>query len=589
MHKYRTHKCNELKIENVNDQVKLSGWVHRKRDHGQLIFVDLRDHYGLTQVVVDASNKNFSIFESLPLESVITVSGIVVERSDETINDNLPTGKIEINLSELEVISQSKTLPLQVNSDEDYGEETRLKFRYLDLRRSRPHENIVLRSNVIQTIRNKMLELGFLEFQTPILTASSPEGARDFLVPSRLNKGKFYALPQAPQQFKQLIMVSGFDKYFQIAPCFRDEDSRADRSPGEFYQLDLEMSYVEQEDVFQAVEPVIKEVFKKYSDKNIDEIFPRITYKDSMLKYGNDKPDLRFALEIQDVTDIFRNSGFTIFAKSIENGSVVRAVPGPNCGSRSVADRMNSWAQGEGAPGMGYIIFSENSAKGPIANALGIEKSLEMKTLFNLNDGDALFFSCASESEAANLAGKARVKIATDRELIEKNIFKFCWIVDYPMFEKDENTGKIEFSHNPFSMPQGGMEVLLNENPLDILAYQYDLVCNGIELSSGAIRNHVPEIMYKAFEIAGHKPQVVDNKFPAMINAFKFGAPPHGGIAPGIDRIVMLLADEPNIREVILFPMTGKAEDLMMNAPNEINELQLKELGIKLDKKTKLN
>ena len=589
MHKYRTHKCNELRIENVNDQVKLSGWVHRKRDHGQLIFVDLRDHYGLTQVVVDSSNKNFSIFESLPLESVITVSGIVVERSDETINDNLPTGKIEINLSELEIISQSKTLPLQVNSDEDYGEETRLKFRYLDLRRSRPHENIVLRSNVIQTIRNKMLELGFLEFQTPILTASSPEGARDFLVPSRLNKGKFYALPQAPQQFKQLIMVSGFDKYFQIAPCFRDEDSRADRSPGEFYQLDLEMSYVEQEDVFQAVEPVIKEVFKKYSDKNIDEIFPRITYKDSMLKYGNDKPDLRFALEIQDVTDIFRNSGFTIFAKSIENGSVVRAVPGPNCGSRSVADRMNSWAQGEGAPGMGYIIFSENSAKGPIANALGIEKSLEMKTLFNLNDGDALFFSCASESEAANLAGKARVKIATDRKLIEKNIFKFCWIVDYPMFEKDENTGKIEFSHNPFSMPQGGMEALLNENPLDILAYQYDLVCNGIELSSGAIRNHVPEIMYKAFEIAGHKPEVVDNKFPAMINAFKFGAPPHGGIAPGIDRIVMLLADEPNIREVILFPMTGKAEDLMMNAPNEINELQLKELGIKLDKKIKLN
>ena len=589
MHKYRTHKCNELRIENVNDQVKLSGWVHRKRDHGQLIFVDLRDHYGLTQVVVDSSNKNFSIFESLPLESVITVSGIVVERSDETINDNLPTGRIEINLSELEIISQSKALPLQVNSDEDYGEETRLKFRYLDLRRSRPHQNIVLRSNVIQTIRNKMLELGFLEFQTPILTASSPEGARDFLVPSRLNKGKFYALPQAPQQFKQLIMVSGFDKYFQIAPCFRDEDSRADRSPGEFYQLDLEMSYVEQEDVFQAVEPVIKEVFKKYSDKNIDEIFPRITYKDSMLKYGNDKPDLRFALEIQDVTDIFRNSGFTIFAKSIENGSVVRAVPGPNCGSRSVADRMNSWAQGEGAPGMGYIIFSENSAKGPIANALGIEKSLEMKTLFNLNDGDALFFSCASESEAANLAGKARVKIATDRELIEKNIFKFCWIVDYPMFEKDENTGKIEFSHNPFSMPQGGMEVLLNENPLDILAYQYDLVCNGIELSSGAIRNHVPEIMYKAFEIAGHKPEVVDNKFPAMINAFKFGAPPHGGIAPGIDRIVMLLADEPNIREVILFPMTGKAEDLMMNAPNEINELQLKELGIKLDKKTKLN
>ncbi len=589
MHKYRTHKCDELRIENVNDQVKLSGWVHRKRDHGQLIFIDLRDHYGLTQVVVDSSNKNFSIFENLPLESVITVSGTVVERSQETINDNLPTGKIEINLFELEIISQSKALPLQVNSDEDYGEETRLKFRYLDLRRNRPHNNIILRSNVIQTIRNKMLELGFLEFQTPILTASSPEGARDFLVPSRLNKGKFYALPQAPQQFKQLIMVSGFDKYFQIAPCFRDEDSRADRSPGEFYQLDLEMSYVEQEDVFQAVEPVIKEVFKKYSDKSIDESFPKITYKDSMLKYGNDKPDLRFALEIKDVTDVFRNSGFTIFAKSIENGSVVRAVPGPNCGSRSVADRMNSWAQGEGAPGMGYIIFSENTAKGPIANALGIEKAIEMKTLFNLNNGDALFFCCASESEAANLAGKARVEIATDRELIKKNIFKFCWIVDYPMFEKDDDTGKIEFSHNPFSMPQGGMDALMNKNPLDILAYQYDLVCNGIELSSGAIRNHVPEIMYKAFEIAGHKPEVVDKKFPAMINAFKFGAPPHGGIAPGIDRIVMLLADEPNIREVILFPMTGKAEDLMMNAPNDINDLQLKELGIKLDKKTKIN
>ena len=585
MHKYRTHKCNELRIENVNDQVKLSGWVHRKRDHGQLIFIDLRDHYGLTQVVVDSSNKKFSIFESLPLESVITVSGTVVERSEETINDNLPTGRIEINLSELEIISQSQALPLQVNSDEDYGEETRLKFRYLDLRRSRPHANIVLRSNVIQTIRNKMIELGFLEFQTPILTASSPEGARDFLVPSRLNKGMFYALPQAPQQFKQLVMVSGFDKYFQIAPCFRDEDSRADRSPGEFYQLDLEMSYVEQEDVFQAVEPVIKEVFKKYSDKSINENFPKISYKDSMLKYGNDKPDLRFALEIQDVTKFFRNSGFTIFANSIEKGSVVRAIPGPNCGSRSVADRMNSWAQEEGAPGMGYIIFSENTAKGPIANALGIEKALEFKTLFKLNDGDALFFSCASESDAANLAGKARVKIATDRGLIEKNTFKFCWIVDYPMFEKDENTGKIEFSHNPFSMPQGGMEALMTENPLDILAYQYDLVCNGIELSSGAIRNHVPEIMYKAFEIAGHKAEVVDNKFPAMINAFKFGSPPHGGIAPGIDRIVMLLADEPNIREVILFPMTGKAEDLMMNAPNEINEIQLKELGIKLDKK----
>ncbi len=589
MHKYRTHKCDELRHDNVKDVVKLSGWVHRKRDHGQLIFIDLRDHYGLTQVVVDSSNDNFSIIENLTLESVITITGIVVERSSDTINKSLPTGDIEVNLTELEIISKSNALPLQVNSDEDYGEETRLKFRYLDLRRNRPHSNIILRSNIIQTIRNKMLELGFIEFQTPILTASSPEGARDFLVPSRLNKGKFYALPQAPQQFKQLIMVSGFDKYFQIAPCFRDEDSRADRSPGEFYQLDLEMSYVDQEDVFDAVEPVIREVFTKFSNKTIDEVFPKITYKDSMLKYGNDKPDLRFDLEIQDVTEVFTNSSFSIFANSIENGSVVRAIPGPECGSRSVADRMNSWAQSEGAPGMGYIIYSESTAKGPVANALGIEKALSMRDLFNLKDGDALFFSCAKENDAASLAGKARVKIATDKKLIKENIFKFCWIVDYPMFEKDENTGNIEFSHNPFSMPQGGMDALLNKDPLDILAYQYDLVCNGIELSSGAIRNHVPDIMYKAFEIAGHKPDVVDNKFPGLINAFKFGAPPHGGIAPGIDRIVMLLADEPNIREVILFPMTGKAEDLMMNAPNDINEVQLKELGIKLDKKIKIN
>ena len=589
MHKYRTHKCDELRHDNVKDVVKLSGWVHRKRDHGQLIFIDLRDHYGLTQVVVDSSNDNFSIIENLTLESVITITGIVVERSSDTINKSLPTGDIEVNLTELEIISKSNALPLQVNSDEDYGEETRLKFRYLDLRRNRPHSNIILRSNIIQTIRNKMLELEFIEFQTPILTASSPEGARDFLVPSRLNKGKFYALPQAPQQFKQLIMVSGFDKYFQIAPCFRDEDSRADRSPGEFYQLDLEMSYVDQEDVFDAVEPVIREVFTKFSKKTIDEVFPKITYKDSMLKYGNDKPDLRFDLEIKDVTEVFTNSGFSIFANSIENGSIVRAIPGPECGSRSVADRMNSWAQSEGAPGMGYIIYSESTAKGPVANALGIEKALSMRDLFNLKDGDALFFSCAKENDAASLAGKARVKIATDKKLIKENIFKFCWIVDYPMFEKDENTGNIEFSHNPFSMPQGGMDALLNKDPLDILAYQYDLVCNGIELSSGAIRNHVPDIMYKAFEIAGHKPDVVDNKFPGLINAFKFGAPPHGGIAPGIDRIVMLLADEPNIREVILFPMTGKAEDLMMNAPNDINEVQLKELGIKLDKKIKIN
>ena len=589
MNHYRTHNCSELRAKDVGETVKISGWVHRKRDHGGLLFIDLRDHYGITQCVTDMESDVFKLVEPLKVESVIKVSGKLVKRSDDTINEKLPTGEIEIQISELEILSTSETLPLQVNSDDDAGEEIRLRYRYLDLRRERLHKNIILRSSVIQSIRRRMIDQGFMEFQTPILTASSPEGARDFLVPARLHPGKFYALPQAPQQFKQLIMVSGFDKYFQIAPCFRDEDSRADRSPGEFYQLDLEMSYVEQEDVFQAVEPVVREVFTKFSNKKIDDVFPKITYKDSMLKYGNDKPDLRFSLEIKDVTKFFANSGFTIFAKSIENGAVVRAIPGPHCGSRSVADRMNSWAQGEGAPGMGYIIFSEETAKGPIANALGIDKALKMKALFNLEDGDALFFSCANENEAANLAGKARLKIATDRELIEKNIFKFCWVVDYPMYEKDEKTGKIEFSHNPFSMPQGGMNALTNKDPLDILAFQYDLVCNGIELSSGAIRNHVPEIMYKAFEIAGHKPDVVDNKFPGMINAFKFGAPPHGGIAPGIDRIVMLLADEPNIREVILFPMTGKAEDLMMNAPNEINDLQLKELGIKLDKRTKVN
>ena len=590
MNQYRTHNCSELRAKDVGETVKISGWVHRKRDHGGLLFIDLRDHYGITQCVTDMESDVFKLVEPLKVESVIKVSGKLVKRSDDTINEKLPTGEIEIQISELEILSTSETLPLQVNSDDDAGEEIRLRYRYLDLRRERLHKNIILRSSVIQSIRRRMIDQGFMEFQTPILTASSPEGARDFLVPARLHPGKFYALPQAPQQFKQLIMVSGFDKYFQIAPCFRDEDSRADRSPGEFYQLDLEMSFVEQEDVFQAVEPVIGGVFEEFTNQNLGKPFQRLTYADAMLYYGTDKPDLRNPIKIADITDIFDSSGFSLFAKLIATkNAVVRAVPGPKCGSRSVADRMNSWAQGEGAPGMGYIIFGEGTAKGPIANALGIDKSLEMKALFDLKDGDALFFSCANENVAANLAGKARVKIANDRELIEHDIFKFCWVVDYPMYEKDDKTGEIEFSHNPFSMPQGGMEALLNKDPLEILAFQYDLVCNGIELSSGAIRNHVPEIMYKAFEIAGHKRDVVDNKFPGMINAFKFGAPPHGGIAPGIDRIVMLLADEPNIREVILFPMTGKAEDLMMNAPNEINDAQLKELGIKLDKKTKIN
>ena len=585
MHKYRTHNCSQVRFSDLGKKVKLSGWVHRKRDHGQLIFVDLRDNYGITQVVTDSSSNHFSIVESLTLETVISITGEVIERSEETVNKNLPTGDVEIKIEQLEVLSKASPLPLQVNSTEDYGEETRLKYRYLDLRRVRPHENILLRSNVIQMIRKKMLERDFVEFQTPILTASSPEGARDFLVPSRMNKGKFYALPQAPQQFKQLIMVSGFDKYFQIAPCFRDEDSRADRSPGEFYQLDLEMSFVEQQDVFNAVQPVIYEVFKSFTKKEVIENFEQISYQEAILKYGTDKPDLRFDLEIQDVTEVFKGSGFKIFANNIENGSIVRGIPGANCGSRAVADKMNSWAQGQGFPGMGYIIFNDGDCKGPVANSLGSNKSLELKNKFNLKDGDALFFSCAKVNEASDLAGKARLKIAEEQNLINKNQFKFCWIVDYPMYEFNDKTNQIEFSHNPFSMPQGGMEALNKKDPLEILAFQYDLVCNGIELSSGAIRNHVPEIMYKAFEIAGYNKSVVEREFPGMINAFSYGAPPHGGIAPGIDRIVMLLADEPNIREVILFPMTGKAEDLMMGAPSQVSEKQLNELGLSLKTK----
>ena len=586
-HTYRTHKCNEINKSLVGETVTLSGWVHRKRDHGQLIFVDLRDHYGISQIVSDTQKDTFDILEKISLESVISVHGKVVERSAETINHNIPTGEVELQVDKIIILSNAESLPLQVNSDDDYGEEIRLRYRYLDLRRNRPHQNIILRSQIIQEIRSEMLEQDFIEFQTPILTASSPEGARDFLVPSRIHKGKFYALPQAPQQFKQLVMVSGFDKYFQIAPCFRDEDSRADRSPGEFYQLDVEMSFVEQEDVFEAVQPVIYNVFKKFTKKEVVKDFIKITFKDAMLKYGTDKPDIRYDVFIQDVTDVFKNSNFKIFASNIEKGSVVRGVPGVDCGSRAFADKMNSWAQSQGAPGMGYIIFSDNEAKGPIANALGLEKVQILKEKFNLNDGDALFFSCAIEKEAADLAGKARTKIATEKNMIDENQFKFCWIVDYPMFEKNEITGEIDFSHNPFSMPQGGMKSLIEKNPLDILAYQYDLVCNGVELSSGAIRNHVPDIMYKAFEIAGHNHDVVDNKFPGMINAFKFGAPPHGGIAPGIDRIVMLLADEPNLREIVLFPMTGKAEDLMMGAPSDVNEIQLKELGININKKIK--
>ncbi|MGB1962266.1 MAG: aspartate--tRNA ligase [Candidatus Puniceispirillaceae bacterium] len=581
MHAYRSHNCVELSEANVGEKVRLSGWINRKRDHGQLVFVDLRDHYGLTQCVIDSSDACFEMVEATRLESVVTVTGEVLKRSDETINTSLPTGHIEVRIEEFSVQSAADTLPLQVNSDEDSGEETRLRYRYLDLRRTRPHGNIMLRAQIIQSIRARMVALGFTEFQTPILTASSPEGARDFLVPARLHPGKFYALPQAPQQFKQLIMVSGFDRYFQIAPCFRDEDSRADRSPGEFYQLDLEMSFVEQQDVFDAVEPVIRGVFEEFSDKTIDSEFVHIPYADSMLKYGNDKPDLRVPFEITDVTEIFRDSGFSIFARNVEKGAVVRAVPGPKCGSRAIADRMNSWAQSEGAPGMGYIIYGDGEARGPVAKALGAEKAEEIRIAAGVGDGDAVFFACAPANEAASLAGRARVKIGEDQGLIDPDSFKFAWIVDFPMFELDEATGKIDFSHNPFSMPQGGMEALENMDPLQIKAWQYDLVCNGVELSSGAIRNHLPEVMYKAFEIAGYDNSVVDEKFPAMINAFRFGAPPHGGIAPGIDRIVMLIADEPNIREVILFPMNGKAEDLMMAAPSEVEDGALADLHIR--------
>ena len=582
MHSYRTHHCAALSSEQIGQTVRLSGWVHRKRDHGGLVFIDLRDHYGLTQCVIDSDDAAFSTIETIRNETVVTITGTVKARSEDTVNANLPTGEIEVHIAEAAIQSVADTLPLQVNSDEDSGEDIRLKYRYLDLRRSRPHANIMLRSQIIQSIRRRMTDIGFTEFQTPILTASSPEGARDFLVPARLHPGKFYALPQAPQQFKQLIMVSGFDRYFQIAPCFRDEDSRADRSPGEFYQLDLEMSFVEQQDVFDAVEPVIKGVFDEFSDKQVDPDFVHIPFDDAMLKYGSDKPDLRIPIEIADVTDIFDGSGFSIFASQIKKGAVVRAVPGPKCGSRAIADRMNSWAQAEGAPGMGYIIYGDGEARGPVAKALGEEGTNEIKQRLGVSDGDAVFFACAPAAEAASLAGRARTKIGQDQQLIDTNSFKFCWIVDFPMYEKDETTGKIEFSHNPFSMPQGGVEALNTMDPLEIKAWQYDLVCNGVELSSGAIRNHLPEVMYRAFDIAGYGPEVVDEQFAGMINAFKFGAPPHGGIAPGIDRMVMLIADEPNIREVILFPMNGKAEDLMMNAPSEVDETALRELHIRL-------
>ena len=581
MHRYRTHNCNDLSITDVGNTARLSGWIHRRRDHGQLVFLDLRDHFGITQCVVDIEDATFPVVESVRVESVVTITGRVVRRDDETINNRIPTGEVELRIDSFEVQSSADLLPLQVNAEEDSGEENRLRYRFLDLRRERIHNNIVLRSNVISSIRRRMVERGFTEFQTPILTASSPEGARDFLVPSRLHPGKFYALPQAPQQFKQLVMMSGFDRYFQIAPCFRDEDSRADRSPGEFYQLDLEMSFVEQEDVFNEIEPVLTGVFEEFTDWVVPKPFPRIPFADAMLKYGSDKPDLRNPLEICDVSDVFENSDFAIFAKTVAEGGVVRAIPGPKCGSRAICDRMNSWAQTEGAPGMGYIILGEGGGKGPIASRISDAALSNLKKRTGMDDGDAIFFSAGKSADAVKLAGQARLKLGNDLDICEKNIYKFCWIVDFPMFEEDEVSGKIEFSHNPFSMPQGGMDSLDNKNPLDILAYQYDIVCNGVELSSGAIRNHLPEVMLKAFSIAGYAQEEVEEKFSGMLNAFRYGAPPHGGFAPGIVRIVMLIADEPNIREVILFPMNQRAEDLMMNAPSEVGAEQLKELHIK--------
>ncbi|MHA1598976.1 MAG: aspartate--tRNA ligase [Alphaproteobacteria bacterium] len=592
MHPYRTHTCGELKLDDAGNQVRLSGWVHRKRDHGGLLFIDLRDHYGLTQCVIDVSSPLFADAEAARPESVLTITGSVVERSEDTVNKVLPTGQVEIKVEELIIENAADVLPMQVAGEAEFSDEMRLTHRFLDLRREKVHANMVLRSNVIASIRKRMTDQGFLEMQTPILTASSPEGARDYLVPSRTHPGKFYALPQAPQQFKQLLMVSGFDKYFQIAPCFRDEDARADRSPGEFYQLDFEMAYVTQEDVFEAIEPVLHGVFEEFGkDRKITPTpFPQIAYATSMLKYGNDKPDLRNPLIMADVTEAFRDSGFGLFAKNVAKGAVVRAIPATGAASkpRSFFDKLNDWAREEGAGGLGYMIFADGQAKGPIGKNLEAERTEAIKAALrevndSIGDGDAVFFVCGQQSAAEKFAGLARTRIAEELDLIEENAFRFCWIVDYPMYEMDEDSGKIEFSHNPFSMPQGGMQALSSDNPLDILAYQYDIVCNGIELSSGAIRNHRPDIMLKAFDIAGYGADVVEKEFGGMLQAFRFGAPPHGGSAPGIDRIVMMLADEPNIREVIAFPMNQQAEDLLMGAPAAVDDAHLKELCLKLN------
>jgi aspartyl-tRNA synthetase len=587
MHAYRTHTCGQLRDGDAGQTARLSGWVHRKRDHGNLLFVDLRDHFGLTQCVIDVSSPIFAILEKARPESVVTVTGKVVKRSAETINPKLPTGAIEVQVAEVEIQSIADVLPIQVAGDQEYPEDMRLKYRFLDLRREDVHANMMLRSQVISYLRQAMIGQGFTEFQTPILTASSPEGARDYLVPARLHPGKFYALPQAPQQFKQLLMVAGFDKYFQIAPCFRDEAGRADRSPGEFYQLDFEMSFVTQDDVFAAIEPVLEGVFKEFGKgrKVTPAPFPRIAYEESMLKYGSDKPDLRNPIEIADVTEPFRGSGFGLFAKLVDKGAVVRAIPAPGAANqpRSWFDKLNEWARENGAGGLGYIQFAADGPKGPIAKNLEPERVAAIKAAANLKDGDAVFFSCDKKDAAAKFAGAVRTKVGNELDILEKDVFKFCWTVDFPMYEMNEETGQIDFSHNPFSMPQGGMEALETMNPLDIKAFQYDIVCNGVELSSGAIRNHRADIMIKAFGIAGYGPEVVEEKFGGMLNAFRYGAPPHGGSAPGVDRIVMLLADQPNIREVILFPMNQQAQDLLMGAPAEVDAARWKELHIKPD------
>ncbi|WP_029548811.1 aspartate--tRNA ligase [Rhizorhabdus wittichii] len=591
MHAYRTHNCGQLRAQDVGSQVRLSGWVHRKRDHGNLLFVDLRDHYGLTQIVTDIESEAFRQLERLRVESVVTITGDVVARAGEAVNPNLATGEIEIRAREVSVQSTAQELPLPVAGEADYPEDIRLRYRFLDLRRDRIHANIVLRSNVIASIRRRMIDQGFTEYQTPILTASSPEGARDFLVPSRIHPGKFYALPQAPQMFKQLLMVAGFDRYFQIAPCFRDEDARADRSPGEFYQLDFEMSFVTQEDVFAAIEPVLHGVFEEFANGRAvtPAPFPRIAYRDAMLRYGSDKPDLRNPLEITDVTEHFQGSGFGLFARIVEGGGVVRAIPAPGAGakSRKFFDDMNDWARAQGHAGLGYINIKGGEAGGPIAKNHGEAATAKLIAALGLGPDDGVFFAAGKELATAKLAGAARTRVGEELGLIEQGVFKFCWVVDFPMFEYDEDAKKIDFSHNPFSMPQGEMEALETMDPLDILAYQYDIVCNGVELSSGAIRNHRPEIMYKAFEIAGYSQEQVEENFSGMLNAFKFGAPPHGGSAPGIDRIVMLLADEPNIREVVLFPMNQKAEDLMMGAPSQVSLKQLRELNIRVVEQSK--